>query len=310
MNKRILKLQDYALLRNIIKEDTNKIYDKYNDALEWLNGLGLPAKRSRFGDYKKIFDNYPASAESSIDNTSFENALNPFLNAHLEISEIIRIYDTLSNRDYSEFSDQLKKITSGQIFRDSLKHDPSRDFSFELTMAARFINGGYEVKLDDIADIVVTKDGSPKIFVECKKVTSLKRIKANVKKANEQLKKRMTRDSSKLCRGLVALNVSALINPQNNTTVVNDANQLQEKLKVLLSDFCNNNEMNFSAKKSNKCLGVLVEATLAGYEIKGNDQNIIIGRGTQLLRYEHSNSDIQLIDEIGSKVSNQRVLAT
>jgi hypothetical protein len=303
-------LNNNNTLGGSFKENTNKIYDKYNDAIEWLERLGLPAKNSRFGNYKKIFDNYSSKVKSSIEITSFKSDLNPFLNAHLEISEIIRIYDTLSDRDHSEFAEQLKKITSGQVYRDSLNHDESRDFSFELAMAARFINGGYEVQLNDLADIVVIKEGNPKIFVECKRVTSLKRVKANVKKANEQLKKRMADDKSKLCRGLVALNVSALINPKNITTVVDDVNQLQEMLNVLLSDFCYKNEINFSAKKSNKCLGVFTEATLAGYEIKGRVQNIIIGRGAQLLRYEHSTSDIQLIDEIGSKVSNQKVMAT
>ena len=47
---------------------------------------------------------------------------------------------------------------------------------FELTKASRFINAGFEVQFNHLADIVAVKEGFPKIFIECKRIRSPKRV--------------------------------------------------------------------------------------------------------------------------------------
>jgi hypothetical protein len=201
---------------DVFKEDEKKVKAQYAEALEWLKELGLPAVESRLGKYKKVIDNFLVKLQLSKDDVSDEKTIHEYLNAHMEAAEVVRIFNSLSNRNFFEFSEQLKKVTAGQPFRNVSKHDPSRDFMFELTTASRFINGGFEVQLNQLADVVAVKEGFPKIFVECKRIRSPKRVKDNVKKANEQLKKRIALDKSKLCKGIVALNVNELINPDND----------------------------------------------------------------------------------------------
>jgi hypothetical protein len=302
------QLSSSDLPYDVFKEDGNKIKSQYADALQWLKGLGLPAIESRLGKYKKVIDNFGENLELSKDDVSAEKTFHEFLNAHMEAVEVIRIYNTLSHHDFLEFSEQLKKVTAGQAFRNVSKNDPSRDFMFELTTASRFINGGFEVKLNHLADIVAVKKGFPKIFVECKRIRSPKRIQDNVKKANEQLKKRIASDKSKLCKGIIALNVNELINPENDMSVVNNVGDLQRMSSKLLESFVQSNERNLESKKFNKCLGVLIEATMEGYTIDSDAHRTINCRGAKLYQYENSNSDEKLVKEIGMLISNQNIV--
>ncbi|EHW0655868.1 TPA: hypothetical protein ACN310_004601 [Vibrio parahaemolyticus] len=292
---------------DIFRENGEKFLAEYDEALEWMKGLGLPAIESRLGKYKIIVENFGENLDLTKDDVASEQLFHEFLNAQMEIAETIRIFHSLSNRDFDEFSQQLKKVTSGQPFRNASKSDPSRDFLFELTMASRFIVGGFEVQLNQIADIVAVKDGFPKLFLECKRIKSEKRIQDNVKKANEQLKKRIAADKSKQCRGLAALNVNDLINPENDMIIVEDVNDLQRLSSNSLANFVTKNERNLESKKTNKHLGILVEATMQGYIIESGVHSTINCRGAKLYQYNNSNADSLTLSKVGELISNQNI---
>jgi hypothetical protein len=290
---------------NVYKGEGEKVIDQYADALEWMKGLGLPALESRLGRYKKLINNLGEDLKLSKNDTSAGNTFHEFLNAHMEVAEVIRIFNTLSHRDFYEFSEQLKKVTAGQPFRNISKNDPSRNFMFELTTASRFINAGFEVQLNHLADIVVVKKDFPKMFVECKRITSLKRVQANVKKANEQLKKRIHSDKSQLCRGIVFLNVNELINPDNAMSVVNNVHDLQKMSSKLLESFVRANVRDLETKKFNKCLGVFIEATMEGYAMGVKEHHTINCRGAKFYQYENYKSDAKLLNRLSLLISNQ-----
>ena len=294
---------------DIYKENGSKLTLQYEEALIWLKGLGLPAFESRLGKYKKIIDNFEGNLKALDDEISAEKTFHEYLNAQMEAAELIRIYRSLSNRDFAEFSEQLKKVTAGQPFRNASKQDPSRDFAFELTVASRFINAGFDVQLNQLADIVAVKNGYPKLFLECKRIKSDKRVQENVKKANEQLKKRIASERSKLCRGIVAINVTEIINPDNDMNVVSNVHELQSVSSTLLEAFVRNNERNLETKKFNKCLGVLVESTMQGYSIENGGHNTINCRGAKLYQYQNQSSDASLVRDIGLLISNQNIVA-
>jgi len=290
---------------DIFQEDGEKIKTQYIEALEWLKSLGLPVIGTRLGKYKKVIESFGENAKILKDDFSAEKIFHEFLNAHMEAVEVIRIYKTLLHRDFSEFSDQLKKVAAGQAFRNRSK-DSSRDFMFELTTASRFIKSGFEVQLNQLADVVVIKEGFPKIFVECKRIKSQKKIRENVKKANEQLKKRISLDKSSLCKGVVALNVNELINPDNDMIGIDSVGNLQRMSSGLLESFVEVNKSSLEAKGFNKCLGVLVEATMQGYYVSGRC-SIINCRGAKFYQYKKANA--KLVRDISMLISNQNVMA-
>ncbi len=135
--------------------EAGKILKNYNEVVDWLNSIGFIYSKTRFGGYKKIIESFlTGSMEISNTEIEIESRLHEYLNAHSELTEITRIYNDVSKYQVlSDYTVQMKKVMSGQAFRNYSEKDQSRDFAFELTMAARFIRGGYNAELNQLADI-------------------------------------------------------------------------------------------------------------------------------------------------------------
>lgn len=286
--------------------EAEKMLKSYNQVVDWLNSIGFIYSRTRFGGYKKIIESF-LSELKEISVTEFESRLHEYLNAHSELVEITRIYNDVSTyQELSYYTDQMKKVMSGQPFRNHSAKDQSRDYAFELTMAARFIRGGYKAELNQLADIVVTKDNSPKIYVECKRIKSIKKISANVGAANEQLKKRLSLDNSSKSKGLVAINVNDILNPNNNMLAMKNASTLQKFNSDQLDDFVIKHMAQFESKKFNKSLGVFCEYISQGF-IYDTAPAICNCRGVKLYQYKSRGVDEETLNKLANSLSNQNV---
>jgi len=299
-----MKLYEFAY--DIYEEEGQKCGELFSQATEWLSSLGLPYSKTRFGQYKRVIENFESEIDKD-DDGAFKTRLYDFLNAHSELTEIVRIYNDVSKYSFSDYIDQLKKVTSGQAFRNVSANDQSRDFSFELTMAARFIRGGFEVSLNQLADIVAKRDDTPKIYVECKRIKSLAKVSKNIKKANEQLKNRLQREKSSFPRGLVAINVNDLINPNNDMLVVSNIDSLQKFNSDNLNQFVIEQEENFKAKKFSKSLGVFCEHIDQAFIHDRNPAAVANCRGVKLYQYATKSQDLDVIQKLAESLSNQNI---
>jgi len=299
-----MKFYDYAF--NVYEEEGGKLVELYSEATEWLTSIGLPYSKSRFGKYQKVIENYGAGIDKD-DEWTVKTKLYEFLNAHAEITEIVRIFNELNTYGFRNYIEQLKKVTSGQAFRNVSAKDQSRDFSFELTMAARFIRGGFEVSLNQLADVVAKREDTPKIYVECKRIKSLSKVPTNIKKANEQLKKRLSQDSSSYPRGLVAINVNDLLNPNNDMIVVDNIQNLQKLNSKNLNRFVIDHEDDFNAKRFNKCLGVFCEHIDQAFIHDRTPAAVANCRGVKFYQYPAKGIELGTIDKLVSSLSNQSI---
>lgn len=148
---------------DLFKHDGLKILERYQESFDWLSSIGLPFSKSRYGRYKQIIEQF-AYKFDEINKENFEQKLYEFLNAHLEVTELIRIKNSFENSLHADFIEKLKKVTSGSLFRNQSRQDQSRDYSFELSVATRFLNAGYSVDISHMAD-VVTIVNNRKIFI-------------------------------------------------------------------------------------------------------------------------------------------------
>lgn len=79
---------------------------------------------------------------------------------------------------------------------------------FELLVAVFFAKRGYKIEFSEAADIIAYRDNF-KIYIECKKCYSYKKIEENLKYAHKQLIVNTTPHDSNIV-GLVALDISHL----------------------------------------------------------------------------------------------------
>ena len=89
----------------------------------------------------------------------------------------------------------------------------ARNFLFEATVAARAHrpDRGIEAILDAKSDTGIRINGK-KIWVECKRVTTVDKIESNVRKASSQLENLLDREVGSGHRGIVALDISKILN--------------------------------------------------------------------------------------------------
>jgi len=174
----------------------------YRETCEWFSSIGFEWADTRYGIYENHFAKFEELAElkgaSSVD-IEIKHA---FDNAYLEANEIVRVYSDLRQFEHTQFYEQLRKALSGQEYRGRVDNDQARDFLFELSTATRFLRAGCEVELSEVCDIVAEiPEGT--IFIECKRMKSVNKIAKNIKKASEQIKKRIGKKPSTKLMGMV-----------------------------------------------------------------------------------------------------------
>jgi len=239
--------------------DSDELEKQYNEACDWISNLGFEYRKNRFGIYKQDIEKFLNNGK--VESPSEE--LKRFFNAHLEANELIRLKNSFMNFDCSEILETIKKSVSGQRFRNASKTDQSRDFAFELGVASRFINAGYNVDLRTISDLVVKIDDIT-LFVECKRIKSIQQLEKRVKEANTQISNRISVNTSSKARGLIALNLTDIINPEAMPIISTSVEEYRNASAETLKSFVLQHRDTLSKHKSNKCLGVFTEFSTQG----------------------------------------------
>jgi hypothetical protein len=236
----------------------------YRETCSWFSELGFECAATRYGTYERHFTRF-VSAATSPDGTSIDMEFKrAFDSAYLEANEIIRVYSDLKHFEKTQFLDQLKKVLSGQEFRAQTDNDQARDFMFELSTAARFLRAGFPVTLSGVCDVVAELPQG-RLFIECKRVKSPNRIAKNVKKAAEQIKSRMSKYLSKKSMGLIAINVTDLIDSPRY--LAPDSPRAAAAVhRTLANTFLANHLEEFKPRStSNRMLGVMIENSSMWY---------------------------------------------
>jgi hypothetical protein len=287
-------------------EKGHNILSEYKQACAWLDSLGINFKKSRFGKYQKEIQAFERTIKSDIDTEDKISAFYSFINSYAEATELIRIKNALQHIESSKYLSQLKKATAGQIFRNIASNDSSRDFFFELTLAARLINTGYSVTVDELADSIAYINGA-KVFFECKRITSQKMVKDRVKQASTQLKRRFLNEMSKNIKGIICLNVTELLNPHLVMIVGEDIHELKNIHSELLTSFVMSHKEELNINDRENILGVICEFNMYGYIKSQNPLAVINCRGIKFLQYNISQENEKFVREFAVKISNQKL---
>ncbi|MCL6272290.1 hypothetical protein M3P05_20450 [Sansalvadorimonas sp. 2012CJ34-2] len=276
----------------------------YIEACEWISSLGIDYKKTRFGEYERDVENFIKNKGK----TPAEESIKIFNNAQMEASELIRLKETFDNFSTDEIIDSIKKTTSGQRFRNASSKDQSRDFAFELGVASRFIRAGYSVDLRGVSDLVATIDGR-KLYVECKRLKSYSQLEKRVKAANTQITNRLKQDKSSKSRGMIALNITDIINADAKMIISETIEQYQKASAETLKDFVLKHRKTLSEKKQKKHLGVLTEFTTQGIIFDGSKENFAFAniREGNIYQYPLKQEEEKFLESFRGKLGDQNI---
>lgn len=251
---------------NIPTESYEKIYQDYSNALGWLEYIGVKIGSGRTNHYRKIIEYWKGAYKIASEGEG-EDAFPDFVSSMFEIHSFINIYNAFRDEPKSELSkivDKLQKGVSGPInaANESPKSTTARNYIFEVVVAARAHRpkAGIQAILNARSDTGIKIENS-KLWIECKRVTTAENIEANVKKASRQLETILKKQSGSGHRGIVALDVTKILNSGDKIYVSKDDTQLISSVDRLMDKFIIEHShiwQNIYERRDRKVLGTLV----------------------------------------------------
>jgi hypothetical protein len=234
-------MQALDLIMRIASESYETKYQDYIAAIAWMESLGLDVNRGRLSHYRQIIG-YWKDAYKIATIEEAQKAFPDFVNAMREIEDFISVFRAFGSEPKSNLSlirDKIEKSIGGpaDLIKENSKSNVSRNFLFEAVTAAKAHQPGRGVAaiLNADSDTGIAIDNK-KIWVECKRLSSAKKIEANVKDASNQLEKIIRKQTGSGHKGIVALDVSKLFNPgdkiypqTNDLELVSSINQMMDK---------------------------------------------------------------------------------
>jgi hypothetical protein len=162
-----------------------------NEFCLWLHDLGIDTSKTRIPKYIKFIDNFPdlESFNPDKDDESWD-LFNKSLYVLREIHELIWIYNSLKMKLHKGGIAHLKFIVGGNEFAKDDTDTTARNYQLELRIASYFLRAEYNVDLDQVTDIVATTKND-KFLVECKRLSSPKKVNLRIKEAAKQLEIRL-----------------------------------------------------------------------------------------------------------------------
>jgi hypothetical protein len=188
-----------------------------------------------------------------------EYSFEAWVNAAYEVAEITRIYEGLNKYIDPQLIPRLQDSLKGhELFVLDNEDRSGRDFSLELSIAAKFAVSGYEINFGHEADLEVQIDGHT-FYVECKRLKSCQQARKRIRHALNQLHKRYVKspEPSK-SRGIFAISIGKTINSELGLLEAVDSVSLGNKAFAHNATFIEKNKMYWQDKVDRRTLGVAV----------------------------------------------------
>lgn len=232
---------------NIPTESFEAISEQYSAATAWMKGIGVKIGPGRTSHYEKIVG-YWKDAHKTATAEEGKKIFPDFVSSMFEIYDFVSIYKAFNevpNNQLTQLTQKLQKAVNGPI--NAVEETPdsttARNFLFEATVAARANrpDKGITAILDAKSDTGISIDGK-KIWVECKRITSTSKIESNARSASSQLEDILKNQVGSGHRGIVALDVSKILNSgdkifvsENDSALLNSVDRIMDKFMTEFS---------------------------------------------------------------------------
>lgn len=278
------------------------IADEYSAIIEWMHDLGIRMTHGRTSHYNRVIqrwkDHYRAATVEEV-----EAEFAGFVSSMFEIQEFARIYRCLKDVDPALLApviSKLRRAVNGPI--DAIEETPAtttaRNFLFEATMMAigQIPNMGMQSIFDAPSDAGIALWGK-NIWIECKRVTSESAIEENVRKASRQLERALSAKYGVGNRGIVALDVSKILNPGDKIYSAKNDRILEDSIRREVLNFVHAYRSVWEdvyLRRDSKIIGTLVRiSTMAQSE----GRNLLVSSVQQVIdiRNGAKPADVELL---------------
>lgn len=227
---------------SISKESYETIFEQYSAEIQWMNGLGIKLTPGRTLHYQRILG-YWKDVYKSASTEEGREVFPDLVSAMFEIFDFVSIYKAFHRVPPDLLSSVVEKLRKGvngpfNAVDETPESTAARNFLFEATVAAKMHRPdlGVEAILDAKSDTGIRINGK-KIWVECKRVTTVEKIESNVRKASSQLEKLLARKLGSGHRGIVAIDISKILNRGDKIFVAQNDNELLASVGRKLDQF-------------------------------------------------------------------------
>lgn len=250
----------------------SKISDRYKSSIQWLEDIGLHIGNKRLDRYSKSLD-YLSNNYKDLKVEEYRKFYPEAVNTLFEVTAITEIFESLGDEKLENLSgaiEKLKKAITGPDYvgDETSSSQEARNYLFELMTMAKFHQPDKNIHamLNSETDTGINFLDK-KIYIECKRIHSKKKLEKNIRDASNQLKKVLAFKKDKGKRGIIALDISKLINPEFELLVQPNDQKLLMAINNIMDVFIKDkNEIwnNVLKEKHTKIMGVFIRFSFMG----------------------------------------------
>jgi hypothetical protein len=239
---------------------------RLDDLCARLKAADYQLESTRLDAYRETFaTNELLVRENRISELERKIPFPTFLNDFHESNELLEACAEFPDLSVPGLRDRLKRVLSGTgaLKQETPETGAPRNFLFELVMASTLKRAGYHVHLDRIEDVYFEISGVP-CFMECKRVHSQRKLGERIGLAAEQIRMRCDSSPDSRARGIVAVDISKLLNPGTHLFDAATRDALSLEAERLLESYRVLHRRTLEAVHERRVLGVYVYARLPG----------------------------------------------
>lgn len=207
-----------------------------------MAGLGIKLSPGRTSHYEKIVRHWKDAYKTATADEG-RQIFPDFISSMFEVFDFVSIYKAFEGVPAQQLTSVIEKLQKGvngpiNAADETPDSTAARNFLFEAAVAAKAHrpDKGIEAILDARSDTGISLNGK-KIWVECKRVTNVDRIESNARKASSQLETILAGEIGSGHRGIVALDVSKILNRGDKIFVTRNDNELLASVDRIMDRF-------------------------------------------------------------------------
>lgn len=220
------------------------IFLQYSAAMSWMEELGIKLSAGRTAHYKRVIGRWKDMYMTATP-VQAQEVYADFISSMFEVNAFITVHKAFKNSPIAQITSIIQKLEKGvngpmNAVSETSDSSTARNFLFEATIAAKSHrpDRGVEAILNAKSDTGIQIDGK-KIWIECKRVTTIRKIEGNVRKAVKQLAVIFAGEVGSGHRGMVALDISKILNQGDKIYFAKNDDELLASISTIMDDFIN-----------------------------------------------------------------------
>jgi hypothetical protein len=226
----------------------------------WLGDLGIDERRTRLGDYRRVMQQL-ADAHAHGDKDALRAMWPSSMVPLFEAEELVGIHQWLSGPQHNGYvRDRIRIVASGPpsyTDENTSSGNRARNTAFELAIAARIVGGGLQLDHSVPSDVAV-RVAAYTVVVECKRPQSEDSLERNVDDARHQLRNRYKSANRSGCVGIIAVDLTKILNPNHNLLRGVPEAEIGEVLSGALEDYSREHERVWQKNRDRQTAAVLL----------------------------------------------------